>query len=102
MEMLWRLHQCERTLPQVVIDSFSGVYDVSKFIVYGAKETLRRALSRIGERGYDLLCNNCEDFALWCKFRVQLSGQVSRAYEFLKTLVLKMIGSRRYSRYVAV
>ncbi len=29
--------------------------------------TLRRAMSRIGERKYNLLFNNCEHFANWCK-----------------------------------
>ncbi len=29
--------------------------------------TLRRAMSRIGEQSYNLLFNNCEHFANWCK-----------------------------------
>ncbi len=29
--------------------------------------TLRRAMSRIGEQKYNLLFNNCEHFANWCK-----------------------------------
>jgi hypothetical protein len=31
-------------------------------------EIIKRALSRIGERGYDLLLNNCEHFARWCRY----------------------------------
>ncbi len=30
-------------------------------------DTLRRAISRIGEQKYNLLFNNCEHFAHWCK-----------------------------------
>ena len=29
--------------------------------------TLRRAMGRLGEQDYNLLFNNCEHFATWCK-----------------------------------
>jgi hypothetical protein len=32
-----------------------------------ARETIRRARSRVGEQKYDLVSNNCEHFARWCK-----------------------------------
>ena len=38
--------------------------------------TLRRAMSRIGEQNYNLLFNNCEPFANWCKTGRHRSGQV--------------------------
>ena len=38
--------------------------------------TLRRAMSRIGEQNYNLLFNNCEHFANWCKTGRHRSGQV--------------------------
>jgi hypothetical protein len=38
--------------------------------------TLRRAMSRIGEQNYNLLFNNCEHFATWCKTGRHRSGQV--------------------------
>ena len=38
--------------------------------------TLRRAMSRIGEQRYNLLFNNCEHFASWCKTGRHQSGQV--------------------------
>ena len=41
--------------------------------------TLRRAMSRIGEQRYNLLFNNCEHFAVWCKTGQHRSGQVERA-----------------------
>jgi len=34
---------------------------------YDAHEVLDRARSRIGESDYNLLLNNCEHFARWCK-----------------------------------
>ena len=39
-------------------------------------QTLRRALSRLGEQNYNLLFNNCEHFAHWCKTGRHRSAQV--------------------------
>ncbi|MGA1429297.1 MAG: lecithin retinol acyltransferase family protein [Vulcanococcus sp.] len=41
-----------------------------------ASQTLRRALSRLGEQNYNLLFNNCEHFAHWCKTGRHRSTQV--------------------------
>ena len=41
--------------------------------------TLRRAMSRIGEQNYNLLFNNCEHFATWCKTGRHHSGQIDFA-----------------------
>ena len=38
--------------------------------------TLRRAMSRIGEKSYNLLFNNCEHFANWCKTGRHRSNQM--------------------------
>ena len=43
--------------------------------------TLRRAMSRIGEQNYNLLFNNCEHFATWCKTGRHRSGQVDSVLE---------------------
>lgn len=40
------------------------------------EETLKRARSRIGERKYNLLTNNCEHFVVWCKTGISESRQV--------------------------
>ena len=42
-------------------------------------QTLRRAMGRIGEQRYNLLFNNCEHFAVWCKTGKHRSGQVEQA-----------------------
>ncbi len=47
--------------------------------MYSPKETVERALSRVGENKYNLLLNNCEHFAIWCKTGVSESYQVKRA-----------------------
>ncbi len=43
--------------------------------------TLRRALTRLGEQNYNLLFNNCEHFAHWCKTGRHRSLQVEQALE---------------------
>lgn len=41
--------------------------------------TLERALSRVGEQSYNVLFNNCEHFASWCKTGKASSRQVEKA-----------------------
>ena len=41
-----------------------------------ANVTLRRAMGRLGEQNYNLLFNNCEHFAHWCKTGRHRSAQV--------------------------
>ena len=43
--------------------------------------TLRRAMGRIGEQNYNLLFNNCEHFAIWCKTGRHRSTQVDSILE---------------------
>jgi hypothetical protein len=38
--------------------------------------TLRRAMGRLGEQRYNLIFNNCEHFAIWCKTGRHRSAQV--------------------------
>ena len=47
--------------------------------IYSPMETIERAKSRLGESEYNLLLNNCEHFAIWCKTGVSKSYQVDRA-----------------------
>ena len=51
-----------------------------------ARVTLRRAMSRLGEQNYNLLFNNCEHFATWCKTgrhrSVQVDGVIDRALQW--------------------
>ena len=43
------------------------IYRVKEESVYTPEEIMERAYSRMGERQYDLLSNNCENFATWCR-----------------------------------
>ena len=44
--------------------------------LYSPSETIARAKSRLGEELYNLVVNNCEHFAIWCKTGVHESHQV--------------------------
>jgi hypothetical protein len=54
---------------------------------YSSEETLRRARSRIGEKGYNFFTNNCDHFATWCKTGVHHSLQVDDAKN-----IIRMVG----------
>lgn len=45
---------------------------------FSLAQTVERAYSRLGERRYGLLFNNCEAFVTWCIWGVKISSQVSR------------------------
>lgn len=49
----------------------------SKYKIAGPDEVIKRARSRIGERKYSVLTNNCEHFAVWCKTGLQESEQAA-------------------------
>lgn len=53
-----------------------------KRTVFTAEETIRRAKERLGEEKYNLVTNNCEHFALWCKTGESVSGQVKQIVRF--------------------
>ena len=44
---------------------------------YDAVTVLKNAKSRLGEKAYDLVKNNCEHFATWCKTGVERCSQVA-------------------------
>ncbi|UTC63339.1 lecithin retinol acyltransferase family protein [Treponema sp. OMZ 787] len=45
---------------------------------YTGEETVERARSRLGEEEYNLIFNNCEHFAVWCKTGISDSSQVNK------------------------
>lgn len=67
---------------------------------YDGEEVARRAGSRLGERDYRLLTNNCEHFCSWCLFGECRSAQVeaclkspARAARLLLKLMLLVLSS---------
>ncbi len=70
-----------------VIDFCKGqdIEVINHAIASSKSTTLRRAMSRIGEKNYNLLFNNCEHFANWCKTGLHHSQQMD---QFIQTGML--------------
>ena len=58
------------------IDWYNERFRENRRNTFSANETIERAKSRIGETKYNLIFNNCEHFAMWCKTGVAESSQV--------------------------
>lgn len=56
--------------------------------LYTPRATVARARRRIGEKSYDLLENNCEHFAVWCKTGIAESRQVESLMDCISTVKL--------------
>lgn len=60
---------------------------------FGGNETVKRARSRLGEDNYDLMFNNCEHFAMWCKAGEGESSQADTALKVLGGIAAVVIGA---------
>ena len=58
----------------------------SKYHLYSPAETVKRARQKLGEEEYNLLTNNCEHFALWCKTGLHESHQVNEVIEMITNI----------------
>ena len=56
-------------------------------------ETIERAFSKVGHRGYHLLFHNCEHFAAWCVVDRHESRQISVACNRLSSVGAKTIAA---------
>lgn len=54
----------ESTLDDFSLGDF--IYVVNDVPRYSPDEIVRRAVSRLGETSYNVIYNNCENFASWC------------------------------------
>ena len=55
-----------------------------QYHLYTPEETVERAYSRLGETKYNLVTNNCEHFAVWCKTGISESHQVNSILKMAK------------------
>lgn len=61
------------------------------FHLYSPEETILRARLRMGEKEYNLINNNCEHFAIWCKTGVEESDQVRQIIERAVQIAMDII-----------
>ena len=62
------------------------VAQYSKGFAYIPDVVVERAKSRLGEHDYNLLSNNCEHFACWCKTGISNSKQIRNYLPAITTL----------------
>ncbi|WP_295788500.1 lecithin retinol acyltransferase family protein [uncultured Veillonella sp.] len=80
-----------------------GLFDEGNYKFYSPSETVRRAKSKLGTADYNLLWNNCEHFALWCKTGLATSSQIGTAAEFLISgipIIGFIINSKRLEKQI--
>jgi len=56
---------------------------------YPIEERIQRAKSELGNKGYDLVSNNCEDFANRVVYKVPPKDQADKIMDFLSNLFAK-------------
>ena len=73
-----------------VLKSFSEALESlrtnTQYHLYTPEETIQRARSRLKEAEYNLITNNCEHFAIWCKTGIHESHQVDTLIRLLQML----------------
>jgi len=78
-------------IEEVPLDEFTEgrefTVNLSPPDLIGGLEVVRRARSRLGERCYDLLENNCEHFCTWCQLGVARSVQIELMAKPLRMVI---------------
>ncbi len=60
-----------------------------KKLLFPAGIIAKRAKGKLGEKGYNLVFNNCEHFANWCALGVKKSEQVEDLFDTMDDIVLR-------------
>ncbi|HIK30367.1 MAG TPA: lecithin retinol acyltransferase family protein [Oscillatoriales cyanobacterium M59_W2019_021] len=77
------------TIERTSMETFTRggkIYICHHEVCYIAETVVMRAESRLGERKYNLLYNNCEHFATWCKTGTSYSTQITNFIPIIKHL----------------
>jgi hypothetical protein len=86
-----------KPVEEVTLEQFCGGRPV--YVIHHAEgcidadEVIRRARSRLGEKTYRLLTNNCEHFVEWCLHDVARSFQVDVSLAFPRVLGERLQGA---------
>ena len=75
-----------RGLFKLAFDDLFG----NEMTIYSPEETVKRAESQLGKGKYNLVVNNCEHFAVWCKTGKHESSQVQNFLEAIGSVIIPM------------
>ena len=79
--------------PLIFMMLAKSLYDLifsNKGKLYSAQETVDRARSCIGKKGYNLVLHNCEHFAVWCKTGIEKSEQVEEMIKLVAMTIARL------------
>lgn len=76
-----------------IVDMIQGDFGSKEIHLYSPEATIQRAKKRIGERRYNVITNNCESFAFWCKIGMNWSAQGRLPFWGLSTMMRAMVSS---------
>ena len=77
-------------MPYETLTSIGEVFVLDGPVSFSADEVIERAVSRIGEKNYSFLNNNCEHFVNWCRTGHADSRQVDRTIRRLVSCAAKL------------
>ncbi len=86
-------HKAHGVIEVATIETFcqgQPVRVVDRRPAFSKDAIVQRALSRVGERGYSVLFNNCEHFVNWCRTAWSKSRQVDRIVERAASVATKL------------
>ncbi|XP_070578385.1 phospholipase A and acyltransferase 2-like [Ptychodera flava] len=63
------------------------------------EEIVERAFSSLGEIGYNVLWNNCEHFAKWCRYGKKESSQVNGFLTYMGIGLASVAGLMLFTKY---
>ncbi|MBQ6945620.1 MAG: lecithin retinol acyltransferase family protein [Ruminococcus sp.] len=78
----------EKSITAYPVDITREIKELA-YHLYTPSETIERARSRLGEGKYNLIVNNCEHFAIWCKTGIHESHQVNGLIDILSNVIVK-------------
>lgn len=78
----------------ILSELWNTLFSGSDYHIYSPDETIQRARSRLGEAKYNLVTNNCEHFAIWCKTGISQSHQVDDVLKAIFDQRLPLPGRR--------
>ncbi|MGI9470777.1 MAG: lecithin retinol acyltransferase family protein, partial [Rubripirellula sp.] len=82
---------CRTSFDVITRDGQDKVHRISHADALDRDEIVARAIGLVGRRGYDLLFDNCEHFAVWCVLGSEESRQVQVAVERLGAASVKAL-----------